>query len=166
MLDGVFYHLVAFLPAMLAWGVAVGLVSTLAPPARISNTPRAVLRVATAVLLLHMGIFYLLAVGPVPSPASWRATAVRVFPSSTFGLWRWLDDWQQTQPEKVLEWTHWAQGHSPNQVYFHIYAARLLAAQGDGKGAEMELREARARAHPSMYPGIDDMLHQLHPVSP
>lgn len=166
MLDGVFYHLVAFLPAMLACGVAVGLVSNLVPPARASNTPRAVIGAATAVLLLHLGVFYLLAVGPTPAPTGWRAITVRVFPSSTFGLWRWLDDWQETHPGDVLEWTRWAQRHSPNQVFFHVYAARILAAQGDAKGAEMELREGREKAHPSMYPGIDAMLQQLHPASP
>jgi O-antigen ligase len=166
MLDGVFYHLLAFLPAMLAWGVALGLVSNLAPPARISNTPRAVIGLATIVLVVHMGVFYVLAVGPVPAPTDWRALGVRAFPSSTFGLWRWLDDWQETHPGDVLEWTRWAQEHSPNPVFFHVYAARVLAAQGDGKGAELELRTARDQAHWSMRPGIDAMLRQLHPVSP
>ena len=166
MLDGVFYHLLAFLPAMLAWGVALGLVSNLAPPARVSNTPRVIIGLATAVLVLHLGVFYVLAVGPVPAPTDWRATGVRVFPSSTFGLWRWLDDWQQTHPADVLEWTRWAQEHSPNPIFFHVYAARVLAAQGDGKGAEMELRAALAKAHWSMRPSLETMLHQLHPDSP
>ncbi len=166
LLDGVFYHLVAFLPAMLAWGVALGLVSHLAPPARVSHTPRAVLGVATFVLLLHMGVFYSLAVGPAPAPSDWRATGVRLFPSTTFGLWRWLDEWQPTHPAETLEWTRWAQEHSPNPVFFHVYAARLLAGQGDTKGAERELRAAAAVAHWSSRPAIDDMLRQLHPVSP
>ena len=111
-------------------------------------------------------MFYLLAVGSPPPPTSWRATSVRVFPSTTFGLWRWLDDWQQTAPAEVIEWTHWAQGHSPNPVFFHVYAARVLAAQGDPQGAEKELNAARGVAHASMYPAIDDMLRQLHPVTP
>ena len=166
MLDGVFYHLLAFLPAMLAWGVAVGLVANLAPPARVSTTPRAVIGLATFVLLLHMGVFYVLAVGPVPAPDSWRATSVRVFPSSTFGLWRWLDDWQVTHPRDVLEWARWAQGHAPNSVYFHVYAARVLAAHGDTKGAELELRAALAKAHFSMRPDLETMLRELHPVAP
>ena len=166
MLDGVFYHLLAFLPALLAFGVAVGLVSNLAPPARISHAPKVIIGLATAVLVLHMGVFYVLAVGPVPAPTDWRATGVRIFPSSTFGLWRWLDDWQQTSPSDVLEWTRWAQGHSPNPVFFHVYAARVLAASGDSKGAEKELRAALAEAHWTMRPGLETMLRELHPVSP
>lgn len=166
MLDGVFYHLLGFLPALLAFGVALGLVSHLAPPARISLAPRYVLGLATAVLVLHLGVFYLLAVGPTPTPTGWRATGVRMFPSSTFGLWRWLDDWQQTNPAEVLEWTRWAQGHSPNPIFFHVYAARVLAAQGDGPGAEKELRAALAKAHWSMRPSLETMLRQLHPASP
>ncbi len=166
LLDGVFYHLLAFLPALLAFGVALRLVSNLAPPARISHAPKIVIGFATAVLVLHLGVFYVLAVGPVPAPTDWRATGVRVFPSSTFGLWRWLDEWQQTSPADVLEWTHWAQKHSPNPVFFHVYAARVLAASGDSKGAEKELRAALAEAHWSMRPGLETMLRQLHPVSP
>jgi hypothetical protein len=166
MLDGVFYHLLALLPAILAIGVAIGLVSHLAPPARIFQAPRVVIGLATAVLLLHLGVFYLLAVGPTPAPTDWRATSVRVFPSSTFGLWRWLDDWQQSSPAETLEWTRWAQGHSPNPVFFHVYAARLLAAQGDGKGAEKELRAALAKAHWSTRPSLELMLRQLSPPPP
>jgi len=166
LLDGVFYHLLAFLPAMLALGVAVGLVSHLAPPARISHTPRVVIGIATAVLLLHMGVFYVLAVGAVPAPTDWRATGVRIFPSSTFGLWRWLDDWQSGHASDVLDWTRWAQEHSPNPIFFHVYAARVLAAQGDGQGAEKELRAALAKAHWSMRPSIELMLRQLPSATP
>lgn len=166
MLDGVFYHLLAFLPAMLAFGVALGLVSNLAPPARNSPAPKVVLGAATAVTLLHMGVFYSLAVGPPPAPTDWRALGVQTFPSSTFGLWRWLDDWQQTHPGDVLEWTRWGQEHSPNPIFFHVYAAQVLAARGDRAGAEMELRAARAQAHWSMRPALDTMLRELHPASP
>lgn len=166
MLDGVFYHLLGFLPALLAFGVALGLVSHLAPPARISNAPRYVIGLATAVLVLHFGVFYVLAVGPTPAPTDWRATGVRIFPSNTFGLWRWMDDWQQTHPADVLEWTHWGQQHSPNPIFFHVYAARILAERGDGKGAEKELREALAKAHWTMRPSIETMLRQFQPASP
>ena len=166
MLDGVFYHLLAFLPAMLACGVALGLVSKPAPPARIAQTPKVILSLAALVGLLHMGVFYALAVGPVPAPSSWTARGVRLFPSTTFGLWRWLDDWQQTHPGEVLDWTRWGQEHSPNPIFFHVYAARVLAAQGDRAGAEKELHAAWTKAHWSVRPAIEAMLRELHPVSP
>lgn len=166
LLDGVFYHLLAFLPAMLAFGVAVGLVSKPAPPALISHAPGVVLTLATIVIGLHMAVFYVQAVGPPPAPYSWRAQGVRLFPSTTFGLWRWLDDWQHTQPDEVLEWTRWAQRHSPNPIFFHVYAAQVLAARGDRAGAQQELQAARAQAHWSSRPSIDAMLLQLQSTSP
>lgn len=166
LLDGVFYHLLAFLPAMLALGVAVGLVSKPAPPALISNAPKIVLSLATVVIGLHMAVFYVLAVAPPPVPASLSAQGVRLFPSSTFGLWRWLDDWQQTHPDDVLDWTHWGQAHSPNPIYFHVYAAQVLAARGDRAGAEKELQAALAKAHWSTRPSIEAMLRSLHSESP
>ncbi len=166
LLDGVFYHLLAFLPAMLAWGVGVGLVAKPAPPALIAHTPQVVLTVATIVIVVHMLVFYQLALGTPPTPYSLRASSVRIFPSTTFGLWRWLDSWQQAYPAEALEWTRWAQGHSPNPIFFHIYAAQMLAARGDRDGAVQELEAAKAKAHWSSRPSIDVMLRQLQTPSP
>jgi O-antigen ligase len=166
MLDGVFYHLVAFLPAMLAFGVAIGLVTKSAAPAPASSVPRLVLTLAAAVVALHMGVFYALALGAPPAPDAWTARGVRLFPSTTFGLWRWLDRWQQTSPADVLPWARWAQAHSPNPVYFHVYAARVLVARGDRPGAEAELRAAWDKAHWTMRPSLDAMLRELHSSSP
>ncbi len=166
LLDGVFYHLLALLPVMLAFGVALGLVSNPAPPARISQAPKWILGTATAVSLLHMGIFYVVAVAPPPPPTSWVTDSVRYFPSSTFGLWRWLDDWQASYPNETLEWARWAQLHSPNPIFFHVYAARLLASQGNRGAAERELQAAWDEAHWSVRPSIEAMIRQLHPPAP
>lgn len=166
LLDGVFYHLLALLPAMLAFGVAVGLVAKPAPPALIAHTPQVVLSVASLIILLHMSLFYMLAVGTPPGPYSLRASTVRVFPSTTFGVWRWLDSWQQTYPAETLQWTRWAQSHSPNPIFFHIYAAQMLAAQGNHAEAVQELELAKAKAHWSTRPSIDVMLRQLQTPSP
>ncbi len=170
LLDGVFYHLVAFLPAMVAWGIALEL-----PPAeKISSGPtplvglaRAALISAGGVLLLHGFIFYALALARVPAnPAAFSARCVRFFPSSTFGLTRWLDVWQRDDPAVALEWTRWAQTHSANAPAFHIYAAVLLATHGDRPAAERELVAAAAKAHWTSRPAIDAMLQDFRSAPP
>ena len=165
LLDGVFYHLLAFLPAMLAAGLILS--SLLAPTSAQAKrfVPAATLGTAILLLTLHLGIFYVLAVAPPPAPASLTARVVRAFPSTTFGLWRWLDAWEPEHPAEALAWTRWAETHSSNPIFFHLHAAQLLAARGDRAGVEAELQAARAKAHWSARPSIDAMLDQLHSVS-
>lgn len=164
LLDGVFYHLLALLPAMLAFGVALGLVtanSAAVPTEKSASAPWLLLGPAIAVILLHMAVFHVLDVGPPPAPDGWTAKMIRKFPSSTLGLPRWLDAWQQTHPAEALEWARWAQEHSPNPVSFHLYATRLLLLQGDRAGAERELQAALAKAHWLMRPSLETMLRQI-----
>jgi len=165
LLDGVFYHLVALLPAAIALG-ALATADT-----RIVENPRhrrpaavgggTAVIVSSVLLALHAWIFYSLAVAPPPNPTAWRARVVRVFPSTTFGLWRWLDDWRTGEPDAALEWSRWAQGHSANPPSFHVYAARLLLARGDREGAAAELRGALAEAHRLNQPAIAEMLRTV-----
>ncbi|MEO7413131.1 MAG: O-antigen ligase family protein [Opitutaceae bacterium] len=166
LLDGVFYHLVAFLPAALAMGAALGLGLKSRPPAKPSPAPHVILGAAGVIIALHMFLFYSLALATPPAPSAWPARWVRAFPSSTFGLWRWLDTWQIDNPDVALEWARWAQGHSPNPIVFHVYAARLLLAQGHREAAESELRAAESKAHWSTRPAIQAMLRELPPASP
>lgn len=157
MLDGVFYHLVAVLPAMVALGGCyTGVVTA---PRRTFLPIGCVL--AALILALHSWIFYNLTLATPPSPASASAQLLRRFPSSTFGLWRWLDDWQVHDPGAVLEWTRWAEKHSPNPPFFHVYAARVFLAEGNPSAAEAELTAARSKAHASVRPQIDAMLDSI-----
>lgn len=164
MLDGVFYHLVALLPATLALGVLA--TADAAEPAhsgqrRWKLVVGAAVIVAASVLALHTWIFHSLAAGPAPAPTAWRARMVRTFPSTTFGLWRWLDAWQAAEPDAALEWSRWAQAHSANPPALHIYTARLLLARGDRDGAVAELRAALAGAHRLNQPAIAEMLRSV-----
>jgi O-antigen ligase len=159
MLDGVFYHLLAFLPAMLAVGAVLPVGSASTQSQRTVGWPVGLTtNFAVLVVIVHSWIFYQLALAAPPSPGSAVARIVRAFPSSTFGLTRWLDAWQTTAPLPMWEWLKWAQTHSAAAPSFHIYAARVLLAQGNPAAAEEELMTARDKAHRSARPAIDGML--------
>jgi O-antigen ligase len=170
LLDGVFYHLLALLPALVAWGIALEL--TPPPEKSAAAAPlvalgRGALVGAGGVLLWHSFVFYLLALAaPPPTPNAWPARVVRTFPSTTFGLTRWLDGWQRDDPAAALAWARWAQTHSANPPAFHIYAATLLATHGDRADAERELLAAAATAHWTSRPAIAAMLQDLHSLPP
>jgi hypothetical protein len=165
MLDGAFYHLLPFLPAMLALGRAFDLGGS-APPREAPSAVRggllAVTGAAVGILLLHVWLFYALVVAPPPADAAaYAPRGLKIFPSTTFGLGRWLDAWQPTQPDATLAWAVWAQTHAPNAPFFHVYAARCRLARGDRAGAEIELRAALAKAHWTVRPGIETMLREI-----
>ncbi|MEO6995126.1 MAG: O-antigen ligase family protein [Lacunisphaera sp.] len=166
LLDGVFYHLVALLPATIALGTLAATSSNPEKKPRRNRTDRIVATIsvglAAAILGLHTWLFYSLAVAPVPERASSRsARLVRAFPSTTFGLWRWLDEWQSTDPPAALDWSRWAETHSANPPSFHIYTARLLLARGDRDGGLQELRAAFAEAHRLNQPAIAEMIRTV-----
>jgi O-antigen ligase len=171
LLDGTFYHLLAFLPAMLAAGIAL---SASLPASDATLTSKAfaaaigsfAVVIAVAVLALHSWLFQALAVAPPPRPDGAAARALRVFPSATFGLWRWLDAWQEYDAAVALDWARWAQGHSASAPLFHVYAARMLRAQGAREAAEAELLAARAKAHWTTRPTIDALLREFRATPP
>lgn len=171
LVDGVFYHLVAFIPAALALGVCLRLepaapVPAAPAPRRGALAGSAVLVSATLLLLLHSWLFYELNVAPPPSRLSAAPRILRRFPSTCLGLWHWLDAWQRDEPDAVREWLAWAEVQSSTPTLFRVYAARLAAAHGDRERARTELTVALAEAHWTARPQIRQMLHQLEPAAP
>ncbi len=162
LLDGVFYHLLAFLPAMLAAGVV--LLSRLPPRTSHARWPflaSAVTLATVVVLIIHTTLFHALAVAEPPRPDGAMPRLLRAFPSTTYGLWRWTDAWEAGNPDVALAWDRWAQTHAANAPLFHLRAAQRLINRGDRNGAIMELRAAEAKAHWTVRPSIVRMREQI-----
>lgn len=171
MLDGIFYHVLTLWPALLAVGaITLGSFGHEPPPEAPRITVGARLAqagIAGAVALLgfHAFLFQMLVVAPPPAdPGALAARALRVFPSTTFGLWNWLDAWHRTHPDDALAWARWAQAHASNPPLFHIRAAQYLHARGDRAAALAELDAAEAKAHRLTRPSIAAMRPALSSV--
>jgi hypothetical protein len=171
LLDGVFYHALTLMPAMLAVGVLL-FARTPQPPAGAYELARPLKFFAsTAVIaagvvsLLHASLFYFLVVAAPPArPDGMAPHLLRVFPSTTFGLWTWLDTWHRSDPDAALAWARWAESRASNPVIFHIRAAQYLHARGDFSSAMEELRAADAKAHATTRPSIAEIKKALFPV--
>lgn len=165
MLDGVFYHVLTLLPASLALGIVLRPVASEVTPASTMFTrvlPTTAVAVATAVLAVHAALFHALAVAAPPAgPRTVAARVLRGFPSTTFGLWTWLDAWHRTSPDEALAWARWAQAHAPNPALFHIRAAQYLLIREDRAGAEAEYRAALAKVHWTARPQVAGMLRDM-----
>jgi O-antigen ligase len=167
-LDGVYYHLLAFLPAMVVAGVAMMAAVPSRPPRTSTGwMTNAATLVALAILMLHTFLFQALAVeAPPANPTSGITKLLRAFPSTTYGLWRWTDAWQATFPADALAWDRWAQQHGSNPVLFHVRAAQLLLDHGDRAGALAELTAAEGKAHWTVRPTLTKMKHDVETAPP
>lgn len=171
LLDGIFYHALTLLPALLALGLVLfGFDDTESAPRKnipiVSRFLTPLLAAATVfVLTLHLFLFHALAVAPPPpGPDATAARILRMFPSTTFGLWTWLDHWHRTNPDAALAWARWAQRHASNPPIFHIRAAQYLQARGDREGALTELQRAETTAHRLTRPSIAELKTKLFPA--
>lgn len=162
-LDGVFYHLLAFLPAMIAAGVVgVSAAPSESPRSHRPASANVAVLLAGLVLALHTFLFYAVAVATPPAtPEAATAGLLRAFPSTTYRLWRWTDAWRPTRPDDALAWTRWAQVHAPNAPLFHVRAAQLLLQRGDRTGALAELEAAEAKAHWTARPDVAKMHREV-----
>lgn len=145
--DGGFYHALVLLPTT-AFAAIAGCSSYASATKPRVLTGWICLTITAAVLLTHNYLFFRLFRGqPPPSPREPVAKWVRIFPSTTMGLERWLDKWRLHDETATLEWTLWAQHHSENPTHFHLYAAIIYADRNDFVSADREMTEAIAKAH-------------------
>jgi hypothetical protein len=169
--DGVFYHAIALLPAAILVGIAGAAVAVNAKrspePAHLEEGPSSLelpakkikrgdpfrvvwpcLAASAAVLAVHAYLYlHLIHLPPPAGPQEFPARVLRLFPSTTYGLERWLPGWRPSQEDAVLEWTLWAQRHSDNPARLHLYAAVLYADRDDYDSADHEMVQALRTAH-------------------
>ncbi len=148
--DGVFYHMIVFMPVAVIAGVALGQ-NPQPGQAGVANRVRALGRSALlaclAILLLHNCLHVMQLKARNVGPDSAPARILRAFPSTTHALRNWIDAWRQTQPEVAMEWIKWAQDASIHQGAFHVYAAQIYIWKKDFKAAEAEMLRCLEKVH-------------------
>jgi O-antigen ligase len=164
LLEGVFYHAVAFMPTAVIAGCTLALATGPAPlpvsvwPARLG---RLGLLAALVMLAFHGWLGWHLRVAPEFTPDSIAARALRVFPSTTDGLRHRIEGWRRTHPAAVMPWIRWAQTEAPEQAAYHLYAAQLLLWEKNFAAAQTELEQAFATVCVNERPDVDAVLQQV-----
>lgn len=155
--DGVFYHMIIFMPVAVIAGFAIGQQNPAGTPSNTVRTcmiGRALLLAALALLLLHNGLYLMLIKGRNIAPDSAPARLVRAFPSTTYALRNWIDPWRATQPDVAMEWIKWAEEAAIEQGAFHVYAAQIYIWQKDYKSAEVEMLRCLDKVHHLERPDV------------
>lgn len=150
--DGVFYHMIIFMPVAVIAGLAIGQNNPEGKPGwvlRTHSAGRILLLGALALLLLHNWLCLMLLKGRNVSPDSPPAVVLRAFPSATHALRNWINRWQVTHPEAVTPWVKWAQEAAIDQGSYHVYAAQLYIWKKDYASAEREMLACLEKVHVS-----------------
>jgi hypothetical protein len=150
LMDGVFYHMVIFMPVAVIAGFAIGQ----HVPSRCSNLTmvagkslRTLLFGGVVILMVHNWLYIMLIRGRNITPDSSPARVLRIFPSTTYALRNWIDRWRSTEPRIAMEWIKWAQEAGVEQGSFHVYAAQIYIWKKDYESAENELIQSLAKVH-------------------
>ncbi len=166
--DGVGYHLQGLLPLSMLFAIVLPLAVNAGalplPPRRVllRATGIGLIVVSAIVLGLHTWLYSRLLVAPPPvTPHEPSARLLRVFPSTTFGLWRWLNHWLPDDPQSSLDWALWAQRHSYTVPLFHMYAAEWYRRHGDIQACRREMQQALATVHWSGRADVQKQLESL-----
>lgn len=170
--DGMFYHTVLLMPV----GVLGGLVhSSLVGTRPVAPVPRrrlirgagaALVGLCILLLTLHHWLVFSLAHTLPESPRSLSARLLRVFPSTTYPLAKWLDHWEHTEPETALAWAQWAEPRAISPVFLHLFCARYHARRNNLDLAEAELRAALEKCRVLERDWIKEEQERLHRLQP
>ena len=150
--DGVFYHMIVFIPVAVFAGFAIGQHNPSDTSGWLRRTHaagRTLLLGALAVLLLHNWLCLMLLRGRNIAPEDPPARILRAFPSTTHALRNWLNRWQTTHPDAVIPWTKWAQEAATDQAAYHVYAAQLFIWKKDYAAAEQEMLACLKKVSPA-----------------
>lgn len=143
--DGVFYHMVIFMPVAVIAGFAWGRRPLPMNHAPIGWVDRGrglfgyILVAAASLLVLHNWLYLKLLKDHTVQPQSIPAKILRGFPSVTYGLQNWTEAWRPTRPELAMAWIKWAQTVSTEQNIFHAHAAQIYLYEKNFEAAEAEL---------------------------
>jgi hypothetical protein len=162
--DGVFYHMIVFMPVAVIGGFAVGQrnpAGSAAGVIRLHSVGRPLLLGALSMLLLHNVLYLTLLRARHLSPGSPPIRIVRAFPSTTYALDTWIERWRANQPEVAMEWIKWAQEASIQQGSFHVYAAQLYIWKKDYKSAELEMLRCLEKVHHTERKDVLEVIDNL-----
>lgn len=166
--DGVFYHMIIFMPVAVIAGFAIGQHNptgfSVARPC-VHAISRSFLLIALAILLLHNWLYVMMLKGRNITPDSPPARILRAFPSTTHALRNWIDPWQRTQPEVAMEWIKWAQEAAIEQGAFHAYAAQIYIWKKDYKSAETEMLRCLDKVHRIERPDVLELIATIRKLA-
>lgn len=165
--DGVFYHMIIFMPVAVIAGFAFGQHNPAEPHRATSrvNISRTLLLAALSLLLVHNWLYIMLIKGRDIAPDSPPALILRTFPSTTHALRNWIDPWRKSRPEVAMEWIKWAQEAAIEQGAFHVYAAQIYIWEKDYKSAEEQMLRCLDKVHRLERPDVLEMIATLRKLA-
>jgi O-antigen ligase len=148
--DGVFYHMIIFMPAAVLAGLAFGQSNPSGSAHRVIKTHapgRILLLIALLSLLLHNWLCLMLLRAQNITPDSLPPRILRVFPSASHGLSNWIERWRRSDPDVVMPWIQWAEQNATDPQMFHVYAAQLHIWAHNYPAAIAELEACLPKVH-------------------
>lgn len=138
--EGVFYHMIVFMPVAVIAGFAFHPGKSMRPTRKWARlTGNSLLAACLAFLLLHNWLCFQLLKNRDVEPDSLPARILRRFPSTTYALPNWINRWRATKPDIAMEWTKWAENVATDQAAYHVRAAQEYLWSKNYKAAEAEL---------------------------
>ncbi|WP_232364030.1 hypothetical protein [Desulforapulum autotrophicum] len=115
---------------------------------------RSVALILTFVLVLHLGVIQSVKSTNVPSPFSFKGRLVRLFPSETNGLERWVEVWKETNPDVALSASIKFANSSMESLKFWKIAVSLCLDKKDfnnaNRMAEKALDDSKKKKRPKL----------------
>jgi O-antigen ligase len=169
--DGMFYHTVLLMPVAVFGGLVHAIPSgarSLHLEARtgLKYISTSLVGICVVLLAFHHWLAFSLAYSLPESPQAPAARLLRIFPSTTFPLTRWLAHWENTAPEAAIEWAQWAEPHAISPVFLHVFSARYYAHRNLPELAAAELHAALEKCRVSERDWIKQELDHLHRSQP
>lgn len=165
--EGVFYHMIIFIPVAVLGGLRFGARSSAKNGSQIAESGLAPFWFrlpalgCAALLLVHNWLYVLMLKAPNVAPDSLPPRVLRAFPSTTYAIQNWTERWRRSDPELAFEWIRWAQSVSTNPAELHAYAAQLHLWRREWSPAEAELLGCLEKANPAEEEDIRKLIAEV-----